>query len=341
LLYIDGLQEVREMGVHEPPLELDAFLTTSNALPIADIIDATVGTRRTYQYANAEAERRRDRYQALIKLLLVFSLVGALASAVALLPERWPWVPPQKVISAAQFIALIATLLLLWWIKVTGSAIGWLNARSRAEKLRSRVFEEIVTAPLPAGGRAAVVQSAKLEALMRCYVRAQHVWLVGRGRRHAVAAKGQPLSRWLAIVLILVVTALAVPMVVGWLAAIGLSWPGLTALASVLDVPDADRLRLAMTTAIQGLLGFAAASSEVNQDRRKANLYNATAEKLDELIADDLAEVEADCAVGSDKALRRFFRSARTILEADHFAWKGLDPDAKSAAFRTDGGGTG
>ena len=81
-----------------------------------------------------------------------------------------------------------------------------------------------------------------------------------------------------------------------------------------------------LATVASGVLAHATAKTLMDQDERKAALYDITAKKLRRLIDRDLDKVKAAVARGDESALERFFADARSIMEQEHAVWSYVGP---------------
>jgi hypothetical protein len=292
----------------------------AQAVPLVTIVRNADPTLKAYEAADDQAMVHQARFHGIIRNARWAALLGALISAIALLPA-WitSWVPPS-VISYAQIGMLALTLLILRWSRWGGYAKAWMQTRSVAEGKRNAFFADVVRAPVPPGADAATATRQKYNLLMATHLIYQRDFLVRRAAKHRVANGAWTRPRLIGYLLCAAIVVLALPLVklvLGW---VGLQFGWLTAAASMLDGKDFEGWRLAATAAALSVFAFADARTTIDQDERKATLYEATATKLASLLDGNKTLLER-CDGGDEKALKLLFREARLILEAEHFAW--------------------
>jgi hypothetical protein len=278
-----------------------------------------------FEAADSRAKAEQDRYKLWGRRGIGATTFGVVLGALVLLPvDTWLEGAPKVVIGALQTLALAVTFgatLLITWLRPLHE---WMSSRAEAERLRGKVFDAIVNGKAPPGADARVLLGQKLDLLMAAHVDDQLGYFKKRSREHRkLASKFSPL-RLLGYLLIVCATLLGAAALASEL---GVRLPGvLKDLVDHLVLRDANRWQLGLATIASGILAHATAQTLMDQDERKAVLYDITAKKLRKLIDRDLANVRDAVAKGEESALERFFADVRSIMEQEHAVWSFVRP---------------
>lgn len=317
-------------GVHAQRAVIDDHLARLDAnAPIRAIVSAPQVQQRLAEFeaADACALAEQARFRKWARRGLRATTFGVLVGALILLPlDAFFAGTPRRVIGALQTTALLVTFgatLLTLWLKPLDQ---WVRFRAEAETLRGRIFDEIMSEPAPAGSDAAEVATQRLDLLMAAHVQDQLAFFKKRSRQHGrVASHFSPIR----IVGYLLIIAAGLVGGAALLHSLGLPLPpNFAALIERIVLADANRWQLGIATMASGILAHATSRALMEEDERKAALYKVTAERLQELIDDNLPATKADCAIGSETRLRQFFRDARHIMDQEHAVWTFMRPKA-------------
>lgn len=300
---------------------LEASLEGKPADDPARALVASSGVQQTlaaFETADAAAMAAQGRYRRWMRRGLRATTLGVLIGAMLLLPiDAWIEGVPRYVIGALQALAVFTTFAAVVAVARWRPLDTWMASRAKAERLRGAVFEQIVDAQV--GGEPGTVAKAKLDVFMRAYIEDQIGFFEARTRQHRRLASDLSPVRLVgysiicigaitSVVVVLSKFGIAIAPVTDWLE----RWIGLT---------NSNRWQLALTTAASGLMSYATQRTLLDEDARKAALYDATAKKLRRLIDREHAATAAAAAKGDDTAVKAFFAKARTILELEHAVW--------------------
>lgn len=277
-------------------------------------------TLTAFEAADAFALAAQARYRSWGRRGLQATTFGILVGAILLFPLEGittGWV--RTGIGAFQTLALLMTfgaMLFITWLRPLDQ---WMIHRAEAERLRGKIFEAIIQAPAPATQTPRAVAEGKLLLLLGAYINDQLLFFDKRATElKRAASKISPL-RVAAYTIILCAFLLGLAALIG---TFGLPTPGLIGrIVALLQLPDASRWQLGLTTMASGLLAYATARTLMDEDERKAALYLATAKKLRRLLDRDHAAVAAAAAAGDEAPVCQLFEKARQILAQEHAVW--------------------
>ncbi len=283
-----------------------------------------------YESADVEAMLAQARYQTWGRRGIRATTFGIIIGAILLFPvEQVINGVPRMIVGGMQTLALAATFgatLLLSWLKPAGE---WMSSRAEAERRRGKTFATILKAPAPSGADPKTVLTQKLALLQAAHVKDQLRYFERRAEQHkALASQFSPL-RILGYLLVAGATLLGLAALAKQL---GAALPQtVDALATALVIPDANRWQLGITTIASGVLAHATARTLMDEDERKATLYEITAQKLKILITRDLPKVEAAVSNGDGASLQKYFTDVRSILDQEHAVWSFVRPSDDDA----------
>ena len=302
-----------------------ALAGLAEGTPLRAIVAGPEVQRELADYAAADEHALKEQasYRFWGRLRLLATTLGVVVGAVLLLPLEI-FVPGDarvglgKVLghlkSVFPSIAFIA-IVLAHWLKPLEE---WMKSRADAEQLRGSIFETIMNAA-PDRVSPAALATDKLELLMKAHINDQLGFFKKRMVQHQAAASSFSPIRLFSYALYFIASVLGA-VVAAY--AMGMPFPEtLRQFANAVPEPEVNRWHLGLSTMASGLFAHAMQRTLMEDDQRKASLYRLTADKLDALIAQDLAGVQAACARGEEAALHKFFGDARAILEQEHMVW--------------------
>ncbi len=271
-----------------------------------------------YEGADRQAANSQRRYKDLGRLALTLTTFATLIAAVTLLPFSASF--PRQVtgaISAFQSAANILTLMIVLWLNRSGAIGTWLTTRAEAERLRGKLFADLLAAPGNSSPSPPQLWSEKLELFNAAHFDYQRNWFVANAARHSDGGQGTSLLRWLAY------GAIGLAVAIGVVNVLDL-WPAeLLARVSWLKFSEEPvRWQLGLNTFASSLLAYASARMLMNQDERNAALYAHSGRRLDELKAAEGEEVALAARAGDGDRVLRYARAVQSILDADHQAWQ-------------------
>lgn len=277
-------------------------------------------TLTRYEAADEFALEAQNRYRSWARRGLQATTFGVLMGAILLFPlDDVTKGEPRLLVGLLQTLALVATfgaMLVVTWLRPLEQ---WMSHRAEAERLRGEIFAETLSAPAPEGAAKSELAQDKLELILAAYIREQLNFFERRSRElRRAASKVSPL-RVAAYVLI------AFGALLGFVAFINLTGLPVPAFfkkfTDLLSLTDPNRWQLGFTTIASAFLAYASARNLMDEDERKAELYQMTAKKLNCLLDRDLPAVQSAARAGDEGAVGSLFSSARNILQQEHAVW--------------------
>jgi len=277
---------------------------------------------KAFEKADQDAIIAQARYRRYAYLALAATTLSALAGAVLILPlgQVLPEFP-RPAASLIQTVSLLVSVIAIQWLLWRRPLDDWLASRARAEQLRGRIFEAILAEGTEDGGSSALVRQ-KLDCAMAAHVEDQLAFFKNSATRHRTTARAlSPLSvlGYLLLTLAVAIGFLGLPPL---LTSFHVSvMPEIVAIAAALTPLEHSQWQLGFGTMASNLLAHMTARSMLDQDERKASLYEATADRISELVGAERAATEAAADQGDLAAVTAFFERLRRVLEGEHAAW--------------------
>jgi hypothetical protein len=300
---------------------IDAFVASlPAAAPLRQLTGSQAFADRlaAYEAADATALQAQGRYKRWGGIALLLATLATSIAAAMLLPVS-EWLSPdaRHMISVLQADANIISLYIVWLLGKRQTVGRWLTTRAEAERLRGKLFGDLVRASVPAEVAASELWPQKLGLFNQAHVAYQQAFFRSAARRHGRAAASLSLPRAMAML----ATMLSIG--VGGIDAFGL-WPAdPDALASWLQLVDEPaRWQLGLGAIASALLAYASARTLMDQDERNAALYAHSLARLEALIGERGEAAAAAAAAGDGATVIDYARAAQTILDADYTAWQ-------------------
>lgn len=251
-----------------------------------------------YESLNAEAVAARDEFRATVRKANAAVFVTASLGAVLLVATGLQDLLGERtgrcVVIGIGLLGVITGGLATMWLfqaKEGRLAQKWCNSRARAEAKRLAYFKSIMTGAAPDPRN----QMLALEYTRRFLLDNQIEFFRRRGGQHDRAAASA--LRWASQSVFVAST--------------------LTASAGILSVANTHYALIASLAVVASAFGaLVAARSAVNLDRKNADQYRDTADKLEERKM-DLDAYRERAAAGDGKAVQEFFEPIFVALEAD------------------------
>jgi hypothetical protein len=282
--------------------------------------------RAEFTSADRAALRKQKRYRQAGRLARLAALVGLLIVPIELLPiEHWlpPWSP--VVINSLRGVTLFLTFVAIILLGLRRSAVGWKQARGKAEETRAEFFGKLI--------QVAGTDGKALEQALACFKAAhldrQIAFYAERieqlpSRIRAETSWTAPF-RLVGIVLSVGAAVLGVVTLVKYLAAQGVVVPYLSALLSW--IPEPARWQHGLHATAASLLAFAGARFLTHEDLSSAVLYPWAKEELERVRSADLAHAEASASSGNLAAVQEFRARVQGVLDREHKVWAGASPE--------------
>lgn len=288
----------------------------------------------TFESADREADKARDRYKGLAGWSAGLSFVAVLLAAAVLLGSsraiglgidlRW--------LAVVQGAALVVSFVLSFVLAWTRPFDAWMRQRGMAEHQRILFFTRVCEATEPTREDELALLPLQLEYFRRYQLDVQRKYYRERGAEHR---RAQRRATALRIVAVLLVVAAALP-IAGHM--LGTGWPewlerlGLSTWSRDLDVQQ--RFFLALSTSGAALQGLLAALALINQDERNAARYAATHENLEALAGRPLDEARSAAAAGDASDVQALVALVQEQISSEHREWVDLRAVAPSLSLR-------
>ena len=282
----------------------------------------------TYETADKKAGEAQAAFNSWGQRGILATTCGVLIGALFLFPldahlNGTAGLVAHKLQTAALFVTIFAGVM---------NFIGkprhhWMESRATAESSRGSIFAAIVASPGPEGADSSQMATQKLKLIDEAYISDQQKFFDRRGEEHKARARWWSPLRLVAY------------FIVGIAALIGLNLPdllprlaiqvpqNLSPVLAILDLPEAGRWQLGLTTIAASFLAHATARTLMDEDARKAALYENTEKKLARHIARQRPAVLQAAATGDQHLLVSYFGEAQTILAQEHAVWSFVRPD--------------
>jgi hypothetical protein len=210
-----------------------------------------------HEAVDATAVTAQRRYKRGGSIALTLVTLATLIAAASLLPVS-SLVPDaaDRIVSGLQAASNMAALAIVYWLGRAGAIDRWLSTRAEAERLRGRLFADLLAAPAPPGSDTNALWRDKLALVEGAHIDAQRDYFKTASLRHSKAAAALSWPRAAA----LLATGLAI--CIGTLAFFGL-WPEtfLRQAPWLRLAEDSIRWQLALGTLASALLARAAPDS--------------------------------------------------------------------------------
>lgn len=306
--------------------EINKFVASSGpSSPIAAIVASpeVQAYLEAFEAADSEAMVSQARYRRYANLALRATTFGTLVGALLLLPFDQGIVDfPRGGIGALQTLALLITIVAIWWIGRRRPGDTWITSRAIAEQKRGELFAAILGTSLATAVDKRLVIQQKLECIHTAHVEGQLRYFDKSTARHAKAARRTTPLRLFGYALIVLGAGLGAVSLLQLLESLGVVLPAsLVMWTGLLSTLDLSRWQLGFGTMASSLLAHATARSMLDQDERNAALYWMTAKNIRQFLERELRPAQVKAATGDLVAVKEFYRGVRQILEAEHMAW--------------------